>query len=299
MTLATDKWLEWLTQRRFGGNAEAAKRGAHMLHAVRNEILERLAIVPGETVLDVGCGDGLVAFGALDRVGTHGRVVFSDISEPLLQQCREMAASLKVDDRCAFVQASADDLQGIEDGGVDAVTTRSVLIYVADKRAAFEEFHRVLRPGGRLAIWEPINRFAATYALEESKYAEHMPAIAHLWTRFAARLRAQQPLDTDPMMNFDAHDLLRDAELAGFPVVRITYNVHVMPAPPISWDVWLNSAGNPNIPTTGETLQAIFSDDEMAVFREHARPVLERGGMPYRMASALLTATKAAGGISG
>jgi arsenite methyltransferase len=40
------------------------------------------------------------------------------------------------------------------------VTTRSVLIYVKDKRrAAFEELHRVLKPGGRLSIFEPINNF--------------------------------------------------------------------------------------------------------------------------------------------
>ena len=42
---------------------------------------------------------------------------------------------------------------------MDIVTTRSVLIYVEDKRRAFEEFFRVLKPGGRISLFEPINRF--------------------------------------------------------------------------------------------------------------------------------------------
>ena len=50
--------------------------------------------------------------------------------------------------RCTFVRAAADSLDGVRDASVDAVTTRSVLIYVKDKAAAFREFYRVLKPGG-------------------------------------------------------------------------------------------------------------------------------------------------------
>jgi len=49
----------------------------------------------------------------------------------------------------------ADDLAAIPDASVDVVTTRSVLIYVRDKRRAFGEFARVLRPGGWISIFEP------------------------------------------------------------------------------------------------------------------------------------------------
>lgn len=62
-------------------------------------------------------------------------------------------------DRCRFVRAAAEDLGPIPDASVDVVTTWSVLIYVADKRRAFAEFFRVLKPGGRASLFEPINRF--------------------------------------------------------------------------------------------------------------------------------------------
>jgi ubiquinone/menaquinone biosynthesis C-methylase UbiE len=61
---------------------------------------------------------------------------------------------------------------------VDAVTTRSVLIYVKDKRRASEEFHRVLKPGGRLSIFEPINSF--TYP--EPPHASAAPTLRRLGT---------------------------------------------------------------------------------------------------------------------
>ena len=58
-----------------------------------------------------------------------------------------------------FIVARAEDLEPIGDRSVDVVTTRSVLIYVEDKAAAFRALHRVLRPGGRFSIFEPINNY--------------------------------------------------------------------------------------------------------------------------------------------
>jgi len=49
-------------------------------------------------------------------------------------------------------------LDPIQSESVDVATTRSVLIYVPDKRAAFAALHRVLRLGGRISLFEPINR---------------------------------------------------------------------------------------------------------------------------------------------
>lgn len=78
----------------------------------------------GATLLDVGTGDGLIALEALKRVGVGGAVIFSDISQTLLERCREVVTSRGWLDRARFVTAAAEDLAGIPDESVD-VATRS------------------------------------------------------------------------------------------------------------------------------------------------------------------------------
>src|SRR6478752_6313996 len=154
-----DRWAEWLAVRRFGGDAETRGRVLAELFVIRDTLLDRARLGLGETLLDVGCGEGLIAFAALERGA--GEVVFSDVSSDLLGVCREAARDLGVLDRCRFIEASADDLHAISDESIDVVTTRSVLIYVSRKRDAFGEFARVLRPHGRISLFEPINRFGS------------------------------------------------------------------------------------------------------------------------------------------
>jgi arsenite methyltransferase len=152
----SDAWADWLRTRRTGGDPEYERRMLEELATVRDKVLDNAALASGETVLDVGCGNGLIAFGALDR---GADVVFSDVSRPLLDDCRRLAVDVGIVDRCRFVEAAATDLDGIEDESIDVVTTRSVLIYVKDKERAFAELSRVLRPGGRISLFEPINSF--------------------------------------------------------------------------------------------------------------------------------------------
>ena len=68
---------------------------------MRDQILDNAGFEPGVSLVDVGCGNGLIAFGALDRGA--GRVVFADVSEPLLDESRSIAGELEVLDRCEFV----------------------------------------------------------------------------------------------------------------------------------------------------------------------------------------------------
>ena len=109
-------------------------------------------------LLDVGAGDGLIAFGALDKLGPSGRVILADISRPMLDHARNAAEKMGVTDRCEFIEASAENLSAISTESIDVVTTRSVLIYVEDKLRALREFYRVLKPGGRTALFETVNR---------------------------------------------------------------------------------------------------------------------------------------------
>src|SRR6266516_94872 len=148
-----DRWAEWLAERRFGGDPEARAGALAKLARTRDEVLDRAELREGETLLDIGCGEGLIGFGALERGA--GTVISSDVSTDLLDFCRGAAAELGVHERCRFVQAAADDLGPIDDESADVVTTRSVLIYVEEKAAALAEFARVLRPDGRVSLAEP------------------------------------------------------------------------------------------------------------------------------------------------
>ena len=77
----SDAWADWLRTRRTGGDPEYERRMLEHLGTVRDRVLDNAGLASGETLLDVGCGNGLIAFGALER---GADVVFADVSRPLL-----------------------------------------------------------------------------------------------------------------------------------------------------------------------------------------------------------------------
>jgi len=255
----------------------------------RDAVLDRAGPLEGKTLLDVGCGEGLVGFGALDRgVGT---VVFSDVSEPLLAVCRDAADEIGLADRCRYVRASADDLTPITSESVDVVTTRSVLIYVSDKRRAFEEFCRVLRSGGRISLYEPINRFAAPE--ERGRFCGYdLHSIAPIVARLEALFDELQPPGSDPMLDFDERDLVELCSAAGFLPVDLELHVEIHPHEPKTWDAFVNAAGNPRIPTLAEAMDHVLDADEREQLTAVLRPLVENGLGVWRMAHASLWATK-------
>jgi arsenite methyltransferase len=281
---ARDCWAEWLSHRRFGGDAEVKARFLEELRRTRDKVLDNAKLAPGETLLDVGCGEGLIGFGALERGARE--VIFSDVSEDLLEACRSLARDFGVLERCRFVRAFADDLAKIEDASVDVVTTRSVLIYVDRKREAFAEFFRVLRDGGRVSLFEPINR------LNRFLRAFDAADVQELEDRIRAVFDDLQPRDSDPMMNFDERDLVDLAEAAGFGEIRLELQVEVKPPEPIRWEAYSNLAFNPKIPTLAEVMEQALTAEERARYEGHLRPLVERGRGSRRMASAYLWALK-------
>lgn len=244
MTGGPDRWHRWLLEVRHGGDVAYREHLlTEFLYPWRDEILDRAQLKPGETLLDVGTGDGLIGFGALDRVGAEGHVIFSDISQDLLDHCRDAATVEGLLQRCTFVRVAADSLEGITDASADVVTTRSVLIYVKDKAKAFREFHRVLKSGVRVSLFEPINRLHLDPDRFDGYEIRPVAAMAAKVQAFYDRI---QPLDSDPMLDFDERDLVRHAEHAGFPEIHLDLRVDVEAAlEPRPWERFLRVSGNP------------------------------------------------------
>lgn len=284
-----DIWTQWLLHRRFGGNAEMMKKTFDFLYPIRDKVLSHIHLKEQETLLDVGCGDGLIAFGALEMF-EKSRVIFSDISEDLLHHSEELAREMKVYDRCQFVRASADDLSMFEDGSVDAVTTRSVLIYVSAKQKVFDEFYRVLKTGGRLSIFEPINRFV--FPEPPNRFGSYdVTPVAELARKLQAIYQRIQP-DTDPMIDFDERDLVRYAEKVGFSQIYLELQIEVRPVEKLDWSAYLHMAGNPKIPTLEEAIEQALTPSEAEAFKNHLRPLVEAGQGTRRFAMAYLWAVK-------
>ena len=286
-----DKWAAWLAERRHGGDPEQRLRQLEGLAPVRDQVVANAALASGHRVLDVGCGDGLIAFAAAEAVGPSGLVIFSDISEDLLHHCQALAKEAGVFERCRFVNAPARDLSAIPDASVDAVTLRSVLIYESEKSAALAEFYRVLRPGGRLSLFEPINRFA--FPEPPGRFTGYdVGAVAEPMAKVKAVFAAIQPPGVDPMLDFDERDLLRLTEDVGFEEVHLQLRVEIRQAVPIPWARFVNSSGNPRIPTLTEAMADALTPAESDRVVAHLQPLVEQGRGQWRTATTYLWAVR-------
>jgi ubiquinone/menaquinone biosynthesis C-methylase UbiE len=290
---AQDHWAEWILQRRYGGDANRRRAGLSRLAIIRERVLDRSGIESGSTLLDVGTGDGLIGFGALDRVGSSGEVIFSDVSGDLLNECRSLAAELGGTDRCRFIVAGAEELTSVADGSVDAVTTRAVLIYLRNKPQAFAEFFRVLRPGGRISLYEPINRLMFPEPPDEFFWGYKVGPVTDLAAKFKAVEEGSDCGSVSTLMDFDERDLFAFASGVGFREIYLELHREATSVwHPMAWVSFLASSPNPLAPTNGELIERSLTKAEQRRLEKHLRPVVESGERTQRLAEAHLWARK-------
>ena len=152
----------------------------------RGEVLRRAGVREGMSVLDVATGTGPVAAAAKQIVGSTGRVVAADPSAGMLSVARA-----KVDGK--FAQAVGEALPFRSDV-FDVLTMGYALRHVSDLRAAFADYRRVLKRGGRVVIME-ISMPSST--LGRSLLRVYMGVLAPLVARLGTRHR-----DTERMMRY-------------------------------------------------------------------------------------------------
>lgn len=124
------------------------------LRPLHDRLLTVLAVAPGERVLDIACGNGLLSLRMATQAGAHGEVVGVDLSERMVDRASDQAGlQLKPgrDAAARFFHMDAEALS-FPSQTYDAALCALGLMYVPDPVRALQEMHRVLVPGGRLAL---------------------------------------------------------------------------------------------------------------------------------------------------
>jgi arsenite methyltransferase len=271
-----DQWAEWLVRTRFAGLSDeeiAAELG--ILRGKGQRVLEGAALSHGDVIADVGAGTGLLTLGAVEQVGPDGDVIAVDISVDALELLRANATTSNI----SYLIGQADVLP-LMDASVDAVVTRSVLIYVEDKAETALEFHRVLRAGGRVSLFEPINK--RNLRMWE---ALDLSPLGDLADRVRAWTEASYANREDPMLNFDEADLERYFVEAGFADVVLERGADEQELP---GQRLLNQVGAPGRRTALERWREAFAPDEV----DRLAAFVGERVIPTRFPHVFLTARK-------
>ena len=155
------------------------------LEPAQSLMLELIALQPGEHVLDVACGTGLVSFRIVDAVGGEGSVTGTDISGEMVDAARRLAAARNTAN-ARFERFDAEDLK-LDCEPFDAAICALGLMYVPNPQRAMEEMRRLLKPGGRVgaAVWGARAKcgWAEIFPITDTRVASEVcPLFFHLGT---------------------------------------------------------------------------------------------------------------------
>ncbi len=229
------------------------------------------AIAPGESVLDVACGTGVLAREALKRVQPEGLVTGIDRNEGMLAAAKR--ASPEIDWELGVVEAMP-----FSDNKFDAVVSQFGLMFFDDRIAALTEMWRVLRPGGRLAVavWDALERTPG--------YADMTALLQRLFGDQAAdALRAPYVLgDPDALLS-----LFEEAAIVGAQIQTLD-GVARFP----SIEAWVHTD------VKGWTLADMINDAQYEILKREAQLALKPhaladGSVEFQAPAHIVTATKA------
>lgn len=173
--------------------------------------------------------------------------------------------------------------------------TRSVLIYLADKQAGVRELYRVLKPGGRASIFEPINEVGEQVrnrVRASGFYDELQPEWGEIQKYYEAR--KQDWWGT--LVGWDERDLVGWFEAAGFSSVKVSYEFMsgVRTRKPEKPDIAAGIRGrpNPNTPSYEEVAREVLGDRADDYLERYARFLVNGEGARSASASVYLVAKR-------
>ena len=182
-----------LSFKQYGGNA-AENYERYFVPTIgmafATALLDAAELHPGERVLDVACGTGVVTRLTAERVGPDGAVVGLDINPAMLAVARSVPSSGAA---IEWHEASAESLP-LADGSFDVVPSSLGLQFMPDKASALREMQRVLASGGQLAI-ATVGPTPPLFAILEQALARHLNPEAAGFVRAVFSLHEPQELE--------------------------------------------------------------------------------------------------------
>jgi ubiquinone/menaquinone biosynthesis C-methylase UbiE len=145
---------------RYGWDKAAAcyeQSWQRQLAPAQSTMLALAGLEPGERVIDVACGTGLVTFAAADTVGPTGVVVGTDISEAMVTLAAARARARRLG-HVRVLRMDAEDLSPLEDASFDVALCALGLMYVPDPLKAVREMTRLVSGRVVAAVWGQRNR---------------------------------------------------------------------------------------------------------------------------------------------
>lgn len=159
-----DQRLELFSPR---GAGLYARFAVPLLESLHERVADEVAALAPDTVLDVGTGPGALAVAIARRCGSCS-VIGVDVAPEMLTTAEDRAGGAGVEDRVSFRVADAAALP-LADGSIDVAVSTLSLHHWRDVPAILRELHRVVRPGGRVLIYDlrfsySVRQFAALAA---------------------------------------------------------------------------------------------------------------------------------------
>lgn len=288
MSEICENWSQWLKQNRFAGQTpEMIEQTTKWLEAVRDVILVYAEIQPHETVLDIGTGEGLLAFKALEMQNCKGNVIFSDKFNDCLLNCQRILDKSCVTEGYQMLLCPCEHI-ALPESTVHKALMRSVLVHIVNKQPAINEIYRVLKPGGKFCAFEPIIR-------SNTRYWEILdPAHIDKYNDFKKVENELMENPLDSLCNFDQNTLKINLEIAGFsiPEVKLQEVKSSYVVQDGMVEKWFNNPPSPEQPTTKERYLKYFDEATVDKFISDAQKYLTGREINLKTNAVFINATK-------